>query len=386
MNKLLILLLCSVCVLNGQEVDSLVLKDLNRAKNLVVSNVPAALDIATTALITSRNNDFDLGIAESYLVAGQCYIQTGDGEAKKVLEYALKFAEKTANKALISDCYFNLGKYCFIDGDTKSQLSYYKKAFDLRKTLNDERRIADSYHAYGNVYLALKQDSLAESYFLLAKDIRTKLNDLNGLAAISNNLGLLADRKGQTALYRKLMYDAIKLNEQTGNKRYLATNHGNLGVSYFKEKSFDSAWFHGRIAYDIRKDNNFKDHLAGTYTDLGNVLFEEKKYSEALAYYNNGAKLAESISGYEWMLGNYLALSKTYEVLDSQELHLKYKSMADKLTKEHESDTLLSRRIPLPPAFDFKEPESSSPVWYWWAGGGTLLLCLVGFGFYKRRK
>jgi tetratricopeptide (TPR) repeat protein len=367
--------------------DSLVLRDITRAKNLVTIDVPGALNLANSALIISRNNNFDRGIAEAYLVAGQCHIQTGDISAQKSLQFALKYAEKVQDKALISDCYFFLGRSCFIINDIKSQLMWYEKAFEIRKGLNDEKRLADIYHAYGNVYLHLKQDSLADSYFNLAKSIRTKLNDMNGLAAVANNLALLAERKGDIVLYRKLLYDAIRMNEETGNNRNLATNHGNLGVSYFKEQKYDSAWHHGTIAFDLRKNNDLKDHLAGTYTDLGNILFAEKKYTEALKYYKEGAKLAESISGNEWMQSNYLSLSKVYAALDSNELSLKYKTLADSLTKEDDANINLSKSIPLPPAFDFVEAQAktkSTP--YWWVIGALIILSVVGFVFFIRRK
>jgi tetratricopeptide (TPR) repeat protein len=389
MNKLFISFILSIFFVftaKAQGDDSLALRDISRAKALIASNVPEALNFANTALLASRNNNFDRGIAEAYLVAGQCNIQTGDfSGAQKALQFALKYAEKIQNKPLMSDCYYQLGKSCFINGDTKSQLSWYGKAFEIRKNLDDEKRMADSYHAYGNIYMFLNQDSLADRYFILSKTIRTKLNDLNGLAAITNNLALLADRKGNVALYRKLLFEAIAMNEETGNNRYLATNHGNLGVSYFKEKKLDSAWHHGYIAFEIRKTNDYKDHLAGTYTDLGNILFEEKKYTEALDYYKKGAELAESISGNEWMIGNYIALSKLYAAIDSNALHLKYKKLADELTKQHEADAGLSNGIPLPPAFDFIEPQNK-PSWLWWVIGSIFVLGLGIFVFLRMRN
>lgn len=370
----------------GQMDDTLALRDLHRAQTLVTTNVADALSLANSALVVSRSNNFDQGISEAYLIAGQCNIQTGDfSVAQKALQFALKYAEKIKNRALISDCCFFLGKSCFINGDTKSQLSWYEKAFNIRKELNDEKRMADSYHAYGNVYMALNRDSLADRYFMLSKKIRTKLNDVNGLAAIANNLALLADRKGDVALYRKLLFEAIAMNEETGNNRYLATNHGNLGVSYFKEKNYDSAWHHGYIAFEIRKNNDFKDHLAGTYTDLGNILFEEKKCAEALDHYKKGAELAESISGDEWMIGNYLALAKLYAAIDSNELHLKYQKLADELIKQHEADASLTKGIPLPPAFDFVESQDR-PSWLWWGIGGLLVLGLGLFARMHMRK
>ena len=371
--------------IRSQVTDSLILKEINEAKSLIESNVPNALDVANSAFINSRDLNFDFGISESYLIVGRCYIQTADYEqAQKSLNIALKYAKKIKDQALISDCYFYLGKACFITGNIQMRLSWFNKSFTLRKALNDQKRLADSYHTYGNICLELKQDSLAESYFNLSKNIRLKMNDLKGLASIYNNLAIIAGNRKNTLLYRSLLFEAIRMNEQMGNMRNLATNNGNLGLSYFEQGNYDSAWYYSYLAFEIRKKNDFKDHLAGTYTDLGDILFAQKRYALALPYYKQGAEVAKSISGTEWMIKNYLALVKTYAVLDSTKLQLKYKEMADSINKERKADTLLTEKIPPPPAFDFADPESK-PKLLWYACG-IILLGLTGFIYYKRKR
>jgi len=370
---------------SGQSTDSSILKQINIAKNLIETDVPAALDIANKAFIEAKENDFDRGMAECYLVVGRCYIQRADEMARKSLEIALKYSEKIKDKALISDCYFYLGKSCFVNGDTKSQLEWYNKAYEIRKSLKDEKRIADSYHAFGNVYLKLNQDSMAENYFLLAKEIREKITDVPGLAAISNNLAIIAEHRGDTLLYRSRMQQAIQMNEQNGNKRYLATNHGNLGMSYLETGNYDSAWHHCYIAFEIRKTNDFKDHLAGSYGDLGKIRLAQKRYAEALGLFKQGVDLAKSISGTEWLIGNYLNMAETYKAMDSLDQQKQYSQLADELQKEHEGDTLLSKTIPPPPAFDFQGPKNKSN-WMWWSGGATIILCAVAFRRLRKRK
>jgi tetratricopeptide (TPR) repeat protein len=370
----------------AQDTDSSIVNDINTAKDLIETDVPAALDLANTAFINSRELGYDPGIAECYLVVGRCYIQTADYDlARKSLDVALKFAEKCENKALISDCYFYMGRACYITGNTDQQLSLYNKAYAMRQALNDQKRLADSYHAFGNMYLQLSKDSLAESYFQLARKIRLRLNDLRGLAAICNNLAIIAGNRHDTSLYRSLMFQAIRMNEQSGNMRYLATNHGNLGLAYLEEKNYDSAWYHCFEAYKIRRKNDFKDHLAGSYKNLGDILFAQRKFQEALTFYKQGAEVAERIMGREWMIANYSALSETYAKLDSQDQSKKYEAMASKLDKERQADTVFSKKIPLPPAFDFAEPEVRRS-WPLWAGGGFVLLCLAGFTFYRMKK
>lgn len=361
-----------------------ILSNLNTAKNLIETDVSSAFKLAHSAFVTSRNNDYDRGIAESYLVVGRCYLQTGDMVAKKALNAALKFAEKIQDKALISDCYFYLGKSCFINGDVKSQLDYYHKAFEIRKEINDQKRLADSYHAYGNVHLVMYQDSLAEQYFNLSKEIRSMLHDRSGLAAICNNLGIIASRRGDTALYISLLYQAIQMNEEIGNIRNLSTNHGNLGVIYREQGNYDSAWFHCMIAFEKRKANGFKDHLCGSYTDLGKILFAQKKYTEALSYYKQGVMVAKSIEGTEWLIGNYESLAETYAALDSQPQRSNYEKLALDLKKQHIGDTLLTASIPLPMSFDFAEPKSEGSYWPWWVAGAIVLLG-VGFVLYRRK-
>jgi tetratricopeptide (TPR) repeat protein len=370
----------------GQSTDSTILKTISVAKELVDTDAAAALQLANSAFIDSRETDFERGIAESYLIVGRCYIQTADELAQKSLRIALKYAEKIKDKALISDCYFYLGKSCFVTGDTRSQLDWYNKAYEIRRSLNDQKRLADSYHGFGNVYLKLNQDSMAENYFILSREIREKLNDVKGLAAISNNLALIAGNRGDTLLYRKLMHQSRNMNEQSSNKRNLATNHGNLGMNYLGSGNYDSAWYHCFKAFEIRKINDFKDHLSGSYSDLGKIRFAQKRYTEALEFFKQGAELAESISGYEWLIGNYFSIAEVYARIDSQDMQIKYKQMAEKLQKEHKTDTLLSKKIPPPPAFDFAEPKKQHNYWVWWTSGSGIILIGIAFARMRRKR
>jgi tetratricopeptide (TPR) repeat protein len=210
------------------------------------------------------------------------------------------------------------------------------------------------------------------------------LHDRSGLAALCNNLGIIASNRGDTATYMNLMYQAIEMNEETGNKKYLAVNHGNLGMIFREKKMFDSALVHANIAYNIRKENNFKEHLSGSYTDLGKIMFAQKKYPEALGYYKQGAALAKSISGTEWLVGNYESLGETYAAMDSTQQAASYTKLAEDVKKAHQNDTAVSKLL-LPSSFDFKEPQSNA-AWPIFTGGGLVVICVAVFGAYRRKK
>lgn len=292
-----------------------ILAEIERAEQLIYTDPEEAKYVASEMYVESNEIGFDLGVARSYLLVGRGYVMTSEfGNAISSLNIALEYAQKVGSQSLISDCYYYLGKAYHITGDTQKQLEYQNMSYDIRKTLDDPARLAESHHAFGNLHFGIGEDSLAAIDWQTALDIRTDLNDEIGMAGLYNNLGLVERNKDNISGYQELLRKAIAINERLNNKRALATNFGNMGLSFLTIENNDSAWVFAFKSFEIRKANGFTDHLAGSYGDLGDIKVAQGEYSTAKSYYSEGLKLAKEIEGTEWILKNCKALAEVYEL------------------------------------------------------------------------
>lgn len=367
-----------------------ILQKIEIAEGLIVSDPKAAQIKASEQFVASKELGFDLGSFRCHLIVGRTYIVTSEFNlAMSTLEIAHDFAKKLNSPAYESDCFYYMGLAHYITGDMSAQLDYQKKAFELRKDLNDPKRLAESYHAFGNLHLNLNEDSLAENNYLLAMDIRKTLDDKEGIAGLYNNLALIENKRGNVKEYHSLLRQSISLNVLINNQRHLATNYGNLGVSFLDLGELDSAWLYTNLCYEIRKKNDYKDHLAGTYCDLGDIKYAQESYGEAIEYYRSGIDLAKSIGGNEWLIKNYRAMARTYEKLgdlnNSSKYTQKANSIEDSLAQSAISedsfpDLFEEEEEPIEPV----EKEATNYLWYYIASGAALLVLF--FVIYQRRK
>ena len=113
------------------------------------------------------------------------------------------------------------------------------------------------------------------------------------------------------------------------------------------------AW---RVSQSRRPPQSIESPIYGTvpsfsFTDQNNKLFESK-----------------NLKGRWWVADFFFTQCMgPCPLLTTRmaELQKKYSEMAAKLTKDHAADTLHTQNIPLPPAFDFVEPDSGrNRIWF----------------------
>ena len=313
-NIAILLMLCSSVNLLSQDT-TWVKEQLEQVRINTELSPQDRIDRATELFVVSRDLNFERGIIESYTLAGRGYVHIGNAKlAQESFNIALEHAISSNQTWLTSDVYYYLAETQYLTGDREKQIDYLNRSYEIRKEINDEDRLAELYKAYGNLYYTIEEDSMATAYYRLTEGIWKRKNNLDGLAAIYNNLGLIATRRGDVGEHNALMWKSIALNKQTGNIRNLATSYGNLGVGYYTLNLLDSAWYHSYRCYEIRKDNNMRDHMAGSLIDLGDIKTAEQDYEAALAYYKESQQIIIEIDFKEIYLKLYGSLVNLYKI------------------------------------------------------------------------
>jgi signal transduction histidine kinase len=116
-------------------------------------------------------------------------------------------------------------------------------------------------------------------------------------------------------------YFALRLAETYGFPEEIARAYNNIGISHYRNKSFDKAESYYLKSAGIRTFLQDTAMLADTYYNLGNLYDELGKNDEALKYYVKSLELFElkSIFGgmadvYNGLAGHYYMLGKTDSV------------------------------------------------------------------------
>ncbi len=128
--------------------------------------------------------------------------------------------------------------------------------------------------------------------------IASEINDLKGMAASYNNLGVAYRNQG--ALDKGLEYYLVSLRiyENLKNMEGVATTKNNIGTIYSLKKDYGQAMKYFEDSYKQFSELNDKQKIIGSLNNLGNLHSDLQLYEQALKYYSKAWQLSEQIHAF----------------------------------------------------------------------------------------
>jgi tetratricopeptide (TPR) repeat protein len=113
-----------------------------------------------------------------------------------------------------------------------------------------------------------------------------------------------ADLETARAVYQEIIDELVALNDSSVNDN-IATYYHNLGVVAQEQRRFDDAIAFYNKALQIREDAGDLYMAAGDYHQLGIVAEEQRRFDDAIAFYNKALKIYEDAEDLYNAAGDY---------------------------------------------------------------------------------
>ena len=176
-------------------------------------------------------------------------------------------------------------------GNKQSSLQYHFKALDLRQDEDDAPGIAASTNDIGLVY-SRSNPSKALGYYEKALEdyIRLYGREDERIVTAYVNIGVAYSNLGDFPAAHKNLDQALEIRQSLGRSTIQeAFVHSSIGVVFYREKRYDEALQEFDIALGIYRKNYGKKHpeIASTYYLMGNTYSSQGKFIDALYNYQN---------------------------------------------------------------------------------------------------
>ena len=167
-----------------------------------------------------------------------------DGKEDEAIAILQKVEDKNSINYLnlLGEAYLRKGLY-------EEARETFEKAEYLQETKadHDELQLADTYGFIANLHYATGNNQLSLQYHFKALDLRQKANDIMGIAATTNDIGLVYSKSNpEKALdyYEKALEDYLKIYGREDERVVTAYvnigfAHSNLGDYPAAHKNFD---------------------------------------------------------------------------------------------------------------------------------------------------
>lgn len=255
--KTLLLLMLSCSLWSQQysikQIDSII----TVASNINNQDAARSLALSNKVYTYSKNINYPLGIIKGLENMAYCYYMMGKPDK------AILYSVATEKKAIQEDNYMYVAYALRIKAASYSLLGQEDEA---RKVLDEALIITDKippssdfhkikgllYQAYGTIIVNQKNKA---KYPLLLK------------------------------YYKKSLAEFLKTDSSLENESNLAGAYSNLGSEYSDTKMHDSAYYYlnKSLALSIELKNVNNEYFARY--NIGNLLYIEKKYNEAIPYF-----------------------------------------------------------------------------------------------------
>ncbi|MES2838169.1 MAG: tetratricopeptide repeat protein [Bacteroidota bacterium] len=222
------------------------------------------------------------------------------------------------NKALLS---LTENKLKTID-KSKSDYRFYLKHY--ASALNNVGYLAD---VKGDFLTALE-------YYKKSLDIDLQIDDKQGVAACYNNIGYLYRIQGENLKAIEFYEKSLKIKEKLGDKYGVANSLNNLGSIYRTQNNFFKANEYFEKSLKIREHIGDKVGIAFSLNSLGFLFDDQGNKEKARDFFYKSLRISEEINNKNGMVYSLNALSNIYIEQANYSKALEYGLKSMKYSKE----------------------------------------------------
>ncbi|WP_299261496.1 sensor histidine kinase [uncultured Aquimarina sp.] len=180
-----------------------------------------------------------------------------------------------------------LGSYFNSIGVVDSSM-YYTRASLIH--LRNKKYLAKAYRLLGSSYrVSGKIDDALELLYRSLK-ISEEIHYRDMVTKVKSDLGLLYANKKEYEKGIRFLQESIA-NAQSEQAIY--GNYVNIGAIYFFQEDFENAEKYFRIAFEMMPPEKDPKVSATIALNLGSILYENKKYDQAIDYYEKSKQIAD---------------------------------------------------------------------------------------------
>jgi serine phosphatase RsbU (regulator of sigma subunit) len=213
---------------------------------------------------------------------------------------ALKMAEKGGEDRvyLIYKTYAlnNIAfQYSSYKNDIKSAMSIYDDIYKIQTRLNDLTGLSATTNNMANIFKKQGDVKKAIEWNIKSLNLKEKNDDKLGVGTSLNNLGLIYKDQGDLASAIKCYSRAYKIFEDQNDNRQMAIALNNIGRLYHNQGDFSKALSNYQKAKKLFDLVGEKQSTALTITNIGEVYLRNQDYKTAFVYFRQAKRIYEGL-------------------------------------------------------------------------------------------
>lgn len=262
--------------------------------------------------------------------------------ASKIYKEATELYKELGDKDGESAVYNNLGIVLKYTGQLEKALEAHLNSLELKKELGlGGYPLAASYLNIGVLHSELNNLEASNDYYEQAEAIFLDQGDDYRLSIVRSNLALNMEMEGKNKEALDYYLQSLPYFIDNGYKVEEAKQYNFIGAAYFKMDSLYKSKSYFQKAQDLGNEIGEIQIEELATRNLGDVAYEQKRYSEALSAFRKALDLSQESGTETRRVTTYLRLSKTYAALGNYKKAYEYrKTHFDEYDKVYKKENI----------------------------------------------
>lgn len=235
-------------------------------------------------------------------------------ETIELARFGYDLAQQKNDKVNKGDFLRTIGRALMKKGNIDSASIYYHKALAELENSGNSQKLGLLYDDMARIFRKLHQPERALGFYDKALKLYEASNDLEGIARINNESGVVFrdDYKDYEEAKRRFE-KSLKIQTQRKDTLGIGYSLEFLGYNELMRKNYASAESYLKQALEVRKKGKDEFALMLNYTALGEYYKATKNYSASNEYFQKSNEVAQKIKFLDIQQYNYQQITDNFE-------------------------------------------------------------------------
>ncbi len=208
---------------------------------------------------------------------------------------ALQLRKTLGNNKFIAQSLLNIGLVYRSRKDYANAIKFYKQSYEIKKTVADSTGMLNSLINTGAAFQSNGQFDSSYKYAYTSLQLAKTLFSYDDVAASKENIAAALINLNRTNEALQYLNETDKDSAINKSKRRLITHYESYGDLYLQQNNIELAQLYFTKGLEAAKSNSRLEAMEIFYRKLSKCFYRQKKYKEAYDYYDLSKTLSDTL-------------------------------------------------------------------------------------------
>ena len=238
-------------------------------------------------------------------------------DARELIDKVHRLADQNKDEqkrySIMADCRKLKGDIYYYSNDWIKAESEYNEAEKFYLKIYNQEGLSAIYNNLGALANYRGENKTAETLMLKSLELDKQRYNLHGVSVSYNNMGSMFEDTSEYKKCLKYFNEAIRIQKLLGGRTVIANLYNNIGITYMNNAEYDKAEESYRSSLKIGIEFNLYNIVVSSYSALGAMYFRAGDFTKAIDYYERAVKKSKEHNLTEGLCRNYNNIGELFE-------------------------------------------------------------------------